>query len=318
MTASETETPAPTLDLLARPSGGFAMVAMDQRESLRQMYAAATGERVGDDTLTAFKLAVAREVGPHASGFLIDRDYGFDRVAAERLVRGGLIVAVDSLQQAPDGPVEDTSIDERVDLAAARRAGAVAAKLLLIWRDDEHRQRRLDVAAEFVRRCARAGLLSVLEGVAKPALSAGEHDADAAFDGPAAIRAAAAELAGLRPSLYKAQVPLAGAAPEERLVEECARLDEVIPVPWVVLSQGVDRDDFPAAVRAACRAGASGMLAGRAVWSDLVGIDMATGSGESAGVASGDLAAALRARAVPRVQHLASIVDEHARPWRAR
>ncbi|MEV4116223.1 hypothetical protein [Nonomuraea sp. NPDC049695] len=298
MTSPQTGTPAPTLDLLARPSGGFAMVAMDQRESLRQMFAAATGERVGDETLTGFKLAVAREVGPYASGFLIDQDYGFGRVAAEGLVPGGLIVAVDLLRQDPDGPVEDTSIDERVDLAAARRAGAVAAKLLLIWRDDEHRAQRLESAAEFVRRCADAGLLSVLEGVARPPAGAAGP-----FDGPAAIREAASELAGLRPGLYKAQVPLGGAAPEERLVEECARLDEVIPVPWVVLSQGVERDDFPAAVRAACRAGASGMLAGRAIWSDVVG--------------SGDVAAELRTRSVPRLRHLAELVDAHARPWNA-
>ncbi len=78
----------------------------------------------------------------------------------------------------------------------------------------------------------------------------------------------------------------------------------MIPVPWVVLSQGVARDDFPAAVRAACRAGASGMLAGRAIWSDLVG--------------SAEPAAGLRARSVPRLRRLAAIVDEHARPWTAR
>ncbi|MFG1694973.1 hypothetical protein [Nonomuraea sp. NPDC049309] len=289
----------PTLDLLARPSGGFAMVAMDQRESLRQMFTAATGRRAGDDALRDFKLTVARELGPYASGFLIDQDYGFEQVAGEGTVSGGLIVAVDSLRQDPDGPVEDTGIDDRVDMEAARKLGAVAAKLLLIWRDDDERERRLETAAEFVRRCAAAGLLSVLEGVAKPA-----RGEEAEFDGPAAIREAARELAGLRPDLYKAQVPLGGAAPEERLVEECAALDAVIPVPWVVLSQGVERDDFPAAVRAACRAGASGMLAGRAVWSDLVG--------------SADLAADLRATSVPRLQRLAAIVDEHARPWTAR
>ncbi|TYB66705.1 hypothetical protein FXF51_16545 [Nonomuraea sp. PA05] len=329
MTAQHTPatTPAPTLDLLARPSGGFAMVAMDQRESLRQMFAAALGERAGDERLTSFKLAVAREVGPYASGFLIDQDYGFGQVAARRMVPGGLIVAVDSLEQEPDGPVEDTGIDERVDLAAARAAGAVAAKLLLIWRDDERRGRRLEIAAEFVRRCADAGLLSVLEGVAKPPAGAfagvakspaggfggvakpaaggfGGVAEPAAFDGPAAIREAAEELAGLRPSLYKAQVPLGGAALEERLVEECERLDEVIPVPWVVLSQGVARDDFPAAVRAACRAGASGMLAGRAIWSDVVGCE--------------NVAAELRSRSVPRLRELAEIVDEHARPWTTR
>ncbi|MEW9555787.1 hypothetical protein [Nonomuraea sp. NPDC050783] len=295
-----TGTATPTLDLLARPSGGFAMVAMDQRESLLQMFAAATGRRVDDATLAAFKLAVARRLGPHASGFLIDQDHGFHQVAARGLVTGGgLIVAADLLRQAPDGPVKDTSLDEGVDLGAARAAGAVAAKLLLIWRDDEERGRRLETAAEFVRRCAAAGLLSVLEGVARPA--AGR---EAAFDGPAAIRAAAAELGGLRPDLYKAQVPLGGAAPEERLVEECARLDAVIPVPWVVLSQGVERDDFPVAVRAACRAGASGLLAGRAVWSDLVGED--------------ELDAALEAHAVPRLRRLAAIVDEHAHPWSTR
>jgi sulfofructosephosphate aldolase len=46
------------------------------------------------------------------------------------------------------------------------------------------------------------------------------------------------------------------------------------------------------------------MLAGRAVWSDLVG--------------TADLAAELRGTSVPRVQRLAAIVDEHARPWTAR
>lgn len=156
----------------------------------------------------------------------------------------------------------------------------------------------MKTAAEFVRRCAAAGLLSVLEGVAKPAAE------ETGFDGLTAIREAARELAGLRPSLYKAQVPLGGAAPEEKLLEECALLDEVIPVPWVVLSQGVERDDFPASVRAACRAGASGMLAGRAIWSDVVG--------------EPDLAAQLRARSVPRLRSLAAIVDEYARPWNAR
>lgn len=261
---------------LARPGGGFVMVAMDQRESLRQLF---PGGRASDADLTAFKLTVARELGPYASGFLIDRDYGFDTVARERLVPCGLIVAADALLQSADGPVEDTWIDERVDLEEARKAGAVAAKFLLLWRDDAERDKRLDMAASFVAACERAGLASVLEGVSRSG-----H-----------VVEAAAELAAQRPSLYKAQVPLAGKAPPEQLFEECARLDEVIPVPWVVLSQGVDREDFPAAVRAACRAGASGVLAGRAVWSDLVG--------------SPDLAVRLREVAVPRLRELAEIVD---------
>ena len=58
------------------------MVAMDQRESLRTMFAAAGAGQVDDATLVAFKTAVARALAPLASGFLIDRRYGFDDLPA--------------------------------------------------------------------------------------------------------------------------------------------------------------------------------------------------------------------------------------------
>ena len=66
------ETPA--IDRLRDARGRFSMLAIDQRESLRQMLGAATGEPVGDDALVAFKTLVVRTLTPHASGVLIDRD----------------------------------------------------------------------------------------------------------------------------------------------------------------------------------------------------------------------------------------------------
>jgi sulfofructosephosphate aldolase len=73
------------LDAIARPSGAFAMVAMDQRESLRTMFRDAGADRADDAAMTAFKLAVASELGDRASGFLIDRTFGFDAVRAGAL-----------------------------------------------------------------------------------------------------------------------------------------------------------------------------------------------------------------------------------------
>jgi hypothetical protein len=64
----------------------------------------------------------------------------------------------------------------------------------------------------------------------------------------------------------------------------------------------VDPDDFPTAVAAACRGGASGMLAGRALWTSVLGAD--------------DPTALLRERSVPRLRELAEIVDRFGRPWR--
>lgn len=284
------------LSALSRPSGGLAMVAMDQRESLRAMFAEHTAPPVPDDHLTRFKLAVARELGGHASGFLIDRDHGFDDVVDRRLLPAGcgLILAADTLTHPPGGgPVVDTGLDDHVVPATARARGAVALKLLVIWRRDARRDDRLAMSAEFVRRCAAAGLLSVLEGVVRP--EPGED-----FD--ALLLEAATELGALRPSVYKAQVPRYGRDGQTVIAGVCERVTAAVPVPWVVLSQGVRIEDFPGSVRAACRAGASGFLAGRGVWSDVVGAD--------------DPAALLRTRSVDRLTRLAEIVDTTARPWR--
>jgi sulfofructosephosphate aldolase len=282
-----------SLTELARPSGGLAMVAMDQRESLRAMLGAHSPAPVPDSDLTKFKLAVATELGEHASGFLIDRDFGFDQVLAERLLPPscGLILAADRLQHPPEGgQVVETTLDEDINPAHVRERGVVAMKLLLVWRPDEHRDARLAMAEEFVRRCSGAGLLSILEGVVRPT-------SDDDFD--RLQLEAAAELGALRPSLYKAQVPRRGHGERGEVARVCERITATVPVPWVVLSQGVTIEDFPHAVRTACGAGASGFLAGRAIWSDTLS----------------DPAPLLRSRAVDRLKRLAEVVDSSARPW---
>ena len=263
------------------------MVAMDQRESLRTMFELAGAGRPGDAELVAFKLAVAEALAPLASGFLIDRELGFDQVRHGMLPPTcGLILAADRLEQQPGGPVEDTGIDETA-LSDVDLSGVAALKLLLIWRRDALREERVELARRFIGAAARRGVLSVLEPVVR--VGGGKDEDDAIVE-------AARELSPLRPSLYKAQIPLRGKGDGGTLHRACERLGAAMSGPWVVLSQGVDREDFPGAVRAACRGGASGFLAGRALWSDLVG--------------RRDLERALAEVAVPRLRRLAEIVDE--------
>ncbi len=278
-----------TLAALARPSGTFAMAAMDQRESLRTMLAQHHPAPIADERLVAFKLAVARELAPHASGFLIDRQYGFDAVVAQGLVPAscGLILAVDVLEQPPGGVVEDTGLEEEVEPGPA-----VALKLLVIWRDDLDRARRLETSRRFVELAGRHGVLSVLEGVVR---------GEPGFDRDAAIVEAARELSSVGPSLYKCEVPLHGRGDPDEIVRRAGAIDAAVGCPWVVLSQGVEPEDFPRAVEAACRAGASGFLAGRALW--------------TATLAADDPTALLREHSVPRLLELGAIVDSYGRPW---
>ncbi|MFF1572205.1 hypothetical protein ACFVWR_05615 [Leifsonia sp. NPDC058292] len=290
---------APTLDAIARPTGALAMVAMDQRESLRAMFDAAGAGRPADDVLVRFKLDVAEALGPIASGFLIDRHYGFAAVRDDVALPAttGLILAADALTQADGGPVEETDLDEVV-LAQTDLAGVSALKLLVIWRRDDKREQRIRLVERFVAEAKARGVLSVLE----PVVRATEAElADGSWDMDVAIREAAAELSTRGQSLYKVQVPLAGTGTPDEQYEASVALNEVITGPWVVLSQGVERDAFLPAVEAACRAGASGFLAGRALWSDVVGEQ--------------DVPAALRSLSVPRLQRLTEVVDREARPW---
>ncbi|NHT19483.1 hypothetical protein G6556_17485 [Cellulomonas sp. IC4_254] len=276
------------------------MVAMDQRESLRHMFDQAGAGRVADERLVAFKLDVARALSPLASGFLIDREYGVERAAPLLPGSCGLILAADALEQEPGGPVEETGLDEVVVAPESDLHGAVAIKLLVIWRRDARREQRVALARRFIEVAAARGVLSVLEPVVR---ATPEETAAGTWDAEAAIAEAARELSPLGPSLYKVQVPLGGRAAPAELERACAALGEAITGPWVVLSQGVDREDFAGAVRAACRGGASGFLAGRALWSDVVGRP--------------DVPAALAEVSVPRLERLVELVDAEARPWTA-
>ena len=273
-----------SLDALARPSGTFAMVAMDQRESLRTMLRE-HGHDDGDERVARFKSAVARELAPHASGFVIEREH-VDAVAP--LDPHGLILAVGRRGQGR-GRAGWVTLRRRDGVPPA---GVVGLKLLVIWRDDERRPQRVELAGRFVALAARHGLLSVLEPVVRVPEERRED----------AIVEAARELGAVRPSLYKCQVPLGGRGDPDEIARHASRIDEALPCPWVVLSQGVDPGVFPRAVEASCRGGASGFLAGRALWTGAVAAD--------------DPTELLRVRSVPRLRELAEIVDAHGRPWR--
>jgi len=78
---SSTPAPATTgLASIARPSGGFAMLAVDQREAMRAMFAEHQSAPVSDEQLQRFKVAATRILTPHASAVLVDKQFAFDAV----------------------------------------------------------------------------------------------------------------------------------------------------------------------------------------------------------------------------------------------
>ncbi|MGW5365866.1 aldolase [Actinopolymorpha pittospori] len=301
--------PDPGLGRLARDDGTFVMVAMDQRESLRSMLAQ-TSERtlddVADEELSSFKQEVAATLGPHGSGFLLDPAFGGSILAAEgggSAVLGertGLIVAADLLTARPGEVVGEARFDETLDLSGYAARGVAAAKLLVVWREDDQADERIAHAERFVAACRAAGLPSIVEGVVRPTGRQREEDT---FDREATLLRCARALGGLGPSLYKAEVPYFGRDDAGRITKAAREVTDAVPCPWVVLSSNVTRADFPAAVAACCRGGASGLLAGRALWTNAL--------------PAADRARALREESVPYLRELAAIVSADARPFPA-
>ena len=277
---------------IARPGGGFAMLAVDQREAMRAMFAEHQTAPVTDAQLTDFKVAATRVLSPFASAVLVDKQFAFDAVVDTGAVAPacGLIAAADHFIAGNGEFVTAVEIDHGVDPVRVREQGAVAMKLLVIHRPDEAAAGRIEMVEQFVDRCRTAGLVSIIEPVAKAPRSGSEWDAEGC------IIDAARELGSLGADLYKAEVPFKGQGTAEQSRRACAQITEAVSSPWVVLSSGVPADLFAPSVELACREGASGFLAGRAVWASVIG--------------STDVERDLHEISIPRLQRLGQIVDE--------
>jgi tagatose 1,6-diphosphate aldolase len=94
---------------------------------------------------------------------------------------------------------------------------------------------------------------------------------------------------------------------EQKTREAYAELSEVAGVPWVLLSGGADFPTFQRQLEFACEAGASGFLAGRAIWQDAMDVSD-----------SSERERFLGRTAVSRLKILNAIVDSLATPFQRR
>lgn len=286
------------LSRIARPSGALAMVAVDQREALRGMFAAHQSEPVPDSRLTQFKVEVAKELTPYASALLVDQEFGIDAIVNQKAMapNSGLIAAADLLIGPAGGAATDTDVDPDVDPIRMKEIGAVGLKFLVLWRKDESADARAKLVEKFQDYCNKSNLPSIIEIIVKQ-----PNDKSIEFDREEQLIEAAREARNWKPDLYKAEVPFHGQGDLDLIKKNAERISEAIGGPWVVLSNGVKQEFFANAVKSCCQGGASGFLAGRAVWADIVG--------------AADTSKALREVSIPRLLELGEIVDKYAKPW---
>ena len=214
-----------TLKDITRPSGGFAMLAVDQREAMRLMFAAAGAPvPVTDQHLTDFKVNAAKILSPYASAILVDQQFCYRQIVEQQAVAKScaMIVAADEFIPGNGIPVDSVVIDKNIDAQAVKRDGGKALKLLVLWRSDEDPQQRLEMVKAFNTLCHSNGLLSIIEPVVRPPRRG------AAFNREQAIIDAARELGDSGADLYKVEMPLFGKGTQQELLAASQKLNAEI------------------------------------------------------------------------------------------
>lgn len=246
-------------------NGGFTMLALDQRGSLRTIIAnGKDGSTIGDERLVEFKAAAAEILSPLASAVLLDS--GLGRKAMARVPKGvPLILSADKFDQKPGGPVERSVVDPAVTPELIDECNAVAIKLLVIWTQGSGADFRRDVVSRFVELARKSGRIALVEGIVRT--REGGRFKTPQEHGEAVVEAAV-ELMETGSDVYKAEVPGYLPGQLDHVAGFAKRLTQSISKPWVVLSNGVAAAEFAQGVKLSCENGASGFLAGRAIWAD--------------------------------------------------
>ena len=290
------------LAAVAGQDGTLAIVAMDQRNTLRRMLAAVS-RPTDPGELRSFKADVVQALSPAASAVLLDPEFGVPAVREAGVMAAGCatLVAVEPAERDSWAGEPRARRDPERTASWVRDMGGDAVKLLVQLRPDRpHRPGEPDLAAEVVQvvqavvdDCAAAGVPSVVETLLYRL--PGE---DPLPDRRRAdlIAESARILTETRPDLLKLEYPVDARG--------CAAVAGAVTVPWAMLSAGMPFAAFLDAVATSCdHGGASGFIAGRVYWQEAVAMT---------GTARQDFLATVGR---PRLEQSIAAMAGRAQPW---
>ena len=295
------------LQQIAGSGGIFSMAAMDHRGSLEHGLCPAQGAECHED-MVEFKMELCAALGPLSSAVLLDPIYG----AGQAISRGaipkgtGLLISIEATGYGGDGTARVTRVLEGWGVEKIKRMGASAVKMLVYFRPDSGAlaDTQLRTVERVAIECVKYDIPFLVEPVTYPV--GGETPADFAAKKTSLVVETARMMTALPIDVLKAEFPAdaVGVPDDETLLEACRALDTASTKPWVILSAGADYEIFRREVDVACRAGASGFLAGRAIWQEAVPMTPKTARIRFLNTIGTD-----------RLKEISSIAESCARPW---
>jgi tagatose 1,6-diphosphate aldolase len=308
---------------MADAAGRFKMTAVDQRPPIKGPIAKHYGvtEAPWDD-VARFKALLVRTLQDQSSAMLLDPHFAVPMGLGDLSPTKGLIVTLEDSIFEDNGAGRRSSEIDDWSVNKIKRMGGDAVKVLAWYRPDadaainRHQQ---DYVKRIGEACARYDIPFLFELLVYPLASDAHQTRDyvemsgkKAEDVLASVEEFAKPEYGV--DVFKLESPIAadavpgvGAEGWEAVQATFDEMGRLAGRPWVMLSAGAGKAAFRNILTHAYRAGASGYLAGRAIWLDAFGHfpDWAAMEADLAGEAATYMA------------DLNALTDAEAQPWHA-
>ena len=288
------------LQQISSKRGTFTALALDHRQNLRK----ANPAFVNDGELSRFKLDVTSTLAPEATAVLLDPEVSAAQAIAQRSIpnNSGLVVALESTGYTGNATSRQAQIIPGWSVEKAKRMGASAVKLLVYYHPDSSTAKEIeDFTLKVAEECRRFDLVLMLEPLS---YSLDENRKLTSEEKHYVVIETAKRLTSLNIDILKAEFPLdVNDKDESRWREACEEISAASITPWILLSAAVEYETFLRQVDVACKAGASGIAVGRAVWQEAVMLNGA------------DRIKFLSTTAYERMSRLSSLCHALAKPY---
>lgn len=297
------------LQELANDHDMFTITALDHRGSMRRALAPDDPQSVDYDRMVEYKLKLLEHLGPHSSAILIDPIYGAASGLAKGRIAGdqGFLVSLEATGYEEEEGDRVSSAAEGWSVAKIKRMGASAVKILLYYNTDSSTAEQQE---EFLQQAAadcREHDIPLLVEPMTYHIPDGPRKGSAEFAArkPEMVIETARRLCPMGIDVLKAEFPDDPTHEDDESVmaSHCRELTDAAGIPWVLLSAGVGYEKFKLQAEIACANGASGFLAGRAIWQ------------EAPGLPEDEQDSFLSTTSVKRLKELTHIANTRGRAW---
>jgi len=239
------------LKKLTNSHGKITIAALDHRGSLKESLNPGNPSLVTESEMIAWKTRMVELYKNEVAGILLDPIYGKKFVNDKSGT--GWMLSMEKTGYRGGKEARVTEILPEWSVKQAKEMGACSVKLLLYYDPEniELAKHQREVAQKIAEDCKREEIIFLLEPLSYKIETDRENE----------VLKIAEELKDLDVDIFKFEYPGS--------LEGCKKITDMMRVPWVLLSAGMEYSKYKEALRHAMEAGAAGFAVGRGVWQEF-------------------------------------------------